>query len=310
MIESLQRWAAERGYQVAWGGVEIVREVQAEIRQRHATQQLDDHLFQSVLSIIASEANRLNGASVVVVGKPRPAHLVSFDLGGKHQEAILPPTYFRFRSTFEGVRQDLASHGLPGARVDLITAPLKAVAARLGLVRYGRNNIAYAPKIGSYLQLCGYVTDQHLPATGTGSDAPQLLPECADCTICRAACPTGAIADDRIQLRAERCLTLANENSGVWPDWVPRRSHHCLLGCLLCQRACPANPELPISTTAVNFSRDETAILLSGSSVDWSGKSGIRAKLAWLGQSDAESVLGRNLRALIDRSGIGAAGSY
>ncbi len=301
MIEGLQRWAAERGYQVAWGAVEVVREVRAEIFQRHATQQLDDQLFHIGVKPVASEANRLNGASVVVVAMPRPAHSMSFDLGSKRFEAILPPTYFRYRPTFEEVRQDLASHGLPGARVDQLTAPLKAVAARLGLVRYGRNNIAYAPKIGSYLQLCGYVTDQHLPVTGTDTDGPQLLPECADCTICRAACPTGAIADDRLLLRAERCLTFFNENPGTWPDWVPRRSHNCLLGCLLCQRGCPANPELPISATGVVFSRAETGTLLACEANDSWDEGGIRAKLAWLGQSDAESILGRNLRALIDR---------
>ena len=41
-------------------------------------------------------------------------------------------------------------------------APIKTVAAMLGLVRYGRNNIAYADGIGSYLQLCGYITDARL----------------------------------------------------------------------------------------------------------------------------------------------------
>ena len=30
-----------------------------------------------------------------------------------------------------------------------------------------------------------------------------------------------------VLLRAERCLTLANEATGGWPSWVPAASHHC-----------------------------------------------------------------------------------
>jgi hypothetical protein len=78
------------------------------------------------------------------------------------------------------------------------------------------------------------------------------------------------------------------------------KAHNCLVGCLECQRACPANPELKIERTGLVFSAAETRRLLSGNSAaDDRAETGIRAKLAWLGQPYIESVLGRNLRALL-----------
>jgi epoxyqueuosine reductase len=302
MGESLMRWVADRGCRVAWGPVEVVRAAQAELAARRAARELDEGFFCAALGAVTDPPGGTEGDTVVVVAQPSPASRVSFDLGDNRLDAILPPTYRRYRQVFEEVRQDLAANGLPGARVEHLAAPVKAVAARLGLVRYGRNNVTYAAGMGSYLQLCGYLTDARLPAPEEGATpGPALLPECDGCRTCLAACPTGAIGEERVLLRAERCLTLANENPGEWPDWVPPRAHTCLLGCLLCQRCCPANPKLPVEDTGVCFSAEETRTLLTGGGpASASAESGIRAKLAWLGQPYAEPVLGRNLRALLE----------
>lgn len=300
MDEKLLRWAADRGYRVAWGAAGVVRDARAEIDARRASAEITSGFFQAELEPMARREPSRGGNTVIVVAKPRPAHLVELELEGGRLDALLPPTYVRYRATFEEVRQDLAANALPGARVEHFAWPLKAVAARLGLVRYGLNNIAYAPGIGSYLQLCGYLTDARLPEREDAPAGPTLLVECESCGACASACPTGAIDPDRVLLRAERCLTLANENTGEWPGWVPPWAHHCLLGCLLCQRACPVNPELPIERTGLCFSAEETRALLDGG--EGGGErpeTGIGIKLAWLGQPYAEPVLGRNLRALV-----------
>jgi epoxyqueuosine reductase len=300
MIERLQQWAGSHGYRVAWGPGAVIREVQDEIEARAESDELDPGFYSAeVAAVTASDCQ--DGDTVVVIARPAPAHRVSFELGDRRLDTILPPTYFRYRPTFEEVRQDLARNGLPGARIEHLMVPLKAVAARLGLVRYGRNNVTYAPGIGSYLQLCGYVTDAPLPMKSKAPGRPQLLDECDGCTTCRSACVAGAIADDRLLLHAERCLTFANESPGEWPSWIPGRMHHCLLGCLACQRACPVNPRLPVEETGLCFSAEETQAILAGDEAESRTESGIRNKLAWLGQPYAEPVLGRNLRALLDR---------
>jgi epoxyqueuosine reductase len=153
--------------------------------------------------------------------------------------------------------------------------------------------------LGSYIQLCGYWVDATLPQIEEASTV-SLLKQCENCSICASVCPTDAISEDRVLLRAERCLTFFNENTDDWPEWVSPQAHNCLLGCLECQRACPANPELRIEDTGLSFSAAETRRLLSPeSTADERAETGIRAKLAWLGQPYVEFVLGRNLRALL-----------
>ncbi len=303
MVKTLLEWAAQRGYRIAWGPATLVEDARREISARKSDLEIEAKFFDDQLKDIV--AGRLDNPdqTVVIIAKPRPAHLVHFDLDGKDFDAVLPPTYFRYRATFEEVRLDLVANGLPGAQAEFIAAPLKATASRLGLVFYGRNNISYVPGLGSYVQLCGYMTDAKLPATNVKLEgAGSLLPECTDCSICTSICPTGAVAEDRVLLRAQHCLTYVNENPGDWPEWVGSDAHNSLLGCLDCQRACPANPELTIEDTGVRFSAAETLALISGDATEMSAgtENGIRSKLAWLGQPAFESVLGRNLEGLIE----------
>jgi epoxyqueuosine reductase len=305
MNERLQNWADDRGYQIAWGPAEVVERAREAIVARHEGGELDMAFYDdNIEELIASDGSP-GGETVIAVAVPRPAHRVAFDLGTSRFDALLPPTYVRYRETFEEVRRDLAVNVLGGARVEHLVAPIKTVAAMLGLVRYGRNNITYAEGVGSYLQLCGYIIEAQLPASDSArTHEPRLLPECEGCTVCRSTCPTGAIEEDRVLLRAERCITLANENPGEWPAFVPPRSHHCLLGCLRCQRSCPANPKLEIAATGVRFSTEETARLLDGDAPsDDHTERGIRSKLVQLDQVNARPVLGRNLKALLDARG-------
>jgi epoxyqueuosine reductase len=303
MIDRLRRWAAGRGYQVGWAPPAALAVAREDVLSRRRSGEIDPRFYAAAL--VAFE-NRdpppwEGAAAVVVVVMPRPAHKVTFTIGNRTIEALLPPTYLNYDPLFEDVRRDLEQHGLPGARVARLTIPLKSLAARLGLVRYGRNNVTYAPGLGSYLQLFGYLTDAALPVPADWRPCePALLPECADCAICGAACPTGAIGEDRVLLHTERCLTFINEYPGTWPDWIAAQAHCCLVGCLWCQRACPANADLPIVETGIVFSADETRTVLAGDpdrrGAAWDG---VRAKLTALGQSDLDLVLTRNLRALL-----------
>jgi len=306
MEERLQGWARLRGYRIAWGPVALVGEAVSEIEGRVARQELDADFAANALDWVTAGAEQAAPGTVVVVAVPRPAHVVGFERDDDVYRTLLPPTYARYRALFEEVRQDLAAHALPGFSVEHLMAPLKAIAARLGLVRYGLNNLAYAEGIGSYLQLCAFVTDAPLAvANGGGSTEPALLDECLSCGACVSVCPSGAISDERVLLSAHTCLTHANETAGPWPAWVPQWAHTCLLGCLECQKVCPANPVLPVRDSGVVFSAAETRALLGGEGDgEESVESGVRAKLAWLGQPYAEPVLGRNLRALLDAGAL------
>lgn len=308
MDHELTDWANQRGYQVAWGPAAVLlAAVRGELEERVRGGELTsaagsgaiDPAFASENLAFDYGATGLEYPALLVVAMPRPAHLVGFIRHGRRVDAVMPPTYQRYRPTFEDVRLDLERHALMGRRVVTLNAPLKLLAARLGLVRYGRNNLAYAPGIGSYMQLLGYLTDAPLEVPpGWAPREPALLDECEECGVCAALCPTGAIDGHRVLLRVERCLTLANETPGPWPSHIPPGAHHCLIGCLLCQQQCPANPLLPVADSGVVFDEDQTRALVEGDerAPAWSG---IRANLSAMGQPYQEPVIGRNLRAFL-----------
>ncbi len=303
MSESVLAWAKMRGYRVGWGPLEVADLAFRDVMARRRSGEIDAGFYESNLSSFRPpEPAGEVGDRVLMVVMPRPAHSVVFDLDGGSCVAVIPPTYVRYTPLFDEVAQDLQANALPrGSRVERVSAPLKSLAARLGLVRYGRNNLTYCPGFGSYLQLFGYVTDAPLPIPqGWRPSEPALLPTCESCAACRDACPTGAIGEDRVLLRAERCLTSVNENPGPWPAWLPSDAHRCLVGCLSCQTVCPENAGLTVTESGVAFSPEETeAILADQADHVGSVREAIRAKLDRLGPLNEEAVLGRNLRALI-----------
>lgn len=212
-------------------------------------------------------------------------------------EAVLPPTYVGYGQTTTMLQQELSKLLPENAVLKPLVIPLKLLAARLGLVRYGRNNLAYAPGMGSYLQLVGFWTDTLLEPLVKAKPAAENLPECDSCRRCLKACPNGAITAERFLIRAERCLTRFNEYPGPWPEWLNASVHHCLLGCLACQEACPINSgRLCMEPAPVSFSREETAVILADRADE---SEPVKAKLALLGLDGYETVIGRNLKALI-----------
>ena len=307
MTHPILEWAALRGCEVGWSEAAAISDVLAEIDTRRRAGGLDEAFAHENLSFDAGQSVRPGPWKILVVVMPRPAHVTRFVLGGDTIDTLLPPTYERYRPTFEDVRHELAASVLRGATVETASVPLKLLSARLGLVRYGRNNLTYSPSAGSYLQLLGYLTDAGLPEDAHRHlQAAALMDECAECSVCEALCPTSAIGADRILLHVERCLTLANETAGPWPPWVPEGAHNCLIGCLACQRLCPANPELQTQDSGVVFSDEETNALLAGAEPNGPVWAGIRGKLQLLGQPYQEAVVGRNLEALIRARSLGA----
>jgi epoxyqueuosine reductase len=277
--------------------------VQDDVARRRDAGELDAQFDADLLRFSFPAApGRAHLPIVLVVALPRPAHAVAILHDGRRHRGLLPPTYVRYRPLFEDVRRELASNVFHGCAVELLEVPLKALASRLGLIRYGRNNIAYAPGLGSYVQLYGFATDASLPVDpGWRPAEPRLLDECEDCDICQSTCPTGAIAGERILLHGERCLTYANESPTPLPEWIPASAHHCIVGCLLCQRPCPANPELSIEDTGVVLEEAETAALVAGTAETGPLANALHRKLDGLGLSFDFALLGRNLRALLAR---------
>lgn len=304
--QSWQEWAAARGYRMACADPGMLAGIRSALERRRERGEIDEAFYREHLAGFPwlADLGARRPRTLIVLAVPRPAHVLVFETAEGPLEALVPPTYHQYSPTGARIGEELWLDLLGDEfRLWALPAPLKPVAASLGLAWYGRNNVTYVKGLGSYHQLVGFLTDA---ALGPPADPvePAPMPACKRCVACREACPTGAIVEDRFLLRAERCLTLLNEMPGEWPDWLPISAHHCLVGCLACQRACPVNKgKLRQFTLAGRFGLEETACILDPEGARSPLWDGIVRKLAAAGLSGYAAVIGRNLRALASARG-------
>jgi epoxyqueuosine reductase len=251
--------------------------------------------------------------SLVVLAVRRPQTAATFVVGGERRRYIVPPTYAGAEESEAQARAALMDLlGPRGHRVALARLPLKLLAACAGVTLYGRNNIAYVPGWGSFLRLIAFFSDMPVGrarvagASGpAGWGEPRLLPACEKCSACRRACPTGAIADGRFLLRAERCLPFYNEGVEPLPDWIDPGWHNCLVGCGLCQWACPENRAVRDWVGAsADFDVEETQRIVGGTAfADLTAET--QQKLRHAGLAEYMDILPRNLQVLLEQRALG-----
>ncbi len=327
----LHDWAAARGYGLAIADAGIVEVVRKKLEERRASGSIDAGFFEENLTKFRYlEGAAITGSKCVVMAAvPSPISLLPVTLGGRKIDALIPPTYVRYNSTFKDVLDDMRESALGAdAEAETLKAPLKSLAAHMGLVKYGRNNVSYFPGLGSGYQLCGYLvgTGERL---GRGRAAAKggetALERCARCTACLKVCPTGAIREDRFLISAERCFTLHSESRRPMPAWARPPETLCLIGCMACQQVCPENKgRLKTVPSGMEFTAEETeAVIEMGRGLETGRPSaagrdtlGLQESAAWrsalakvdrLGMTEGLEVVGRNLAYFLGRlsNGVG-----
>jgi len=294
-MEELFHQLEEWGYKGRVVSIQHLGDLQEEIEGRYKQGLFDEEFYQEWLTGFAfSPPDSLPEArSMIVVAVPQPQTRVTFTWDGERMRFIIPPTYFE-QGTENRVRELLARVLKPaGYRVAEAVLPKKLLAVRSGLAAYGKNNISYVPGMGSFHGLLAVYSD--LPAQEDHWQEPQVMESCQNCSACLRHCPVGAIpsaapfdpstglragsaqgklrtgTSERFLLHAERCITFHNEKPGdvPFPAWIDPSWHNCLVGCLHCQRVCPENREfLHWVEEGVEFSQEETALLLQGLALD------------------------------------------
>ncbi|MGB5750487.1 MAG: 4Fe-4S double cluster binding domain-containing protein [Desulfobacterales bacterium] len=142
-----------------------------------------------------------------------------------------------------------------------------------------------------------FVSD--FPSAEDSWGEPQILSDCRKCDTCTKACPSGAIGSDRFLLHAERCITFHNERQVEFPAWLKPSWHNCLVGCMVCQKVCPANKDFRKEVVeGPVFSETETAAILLCNSRDLFPPGAVQ-KLEGLDMIEYANVLGRNLDVLV-----------
>jgi epoxyqueuosine reductase len=270
-----------------------------ELDMRRRDFSIDPSLDRGYLSSFQffAPAGTLKPRTLIVVAAPQPEVEIVFHWKGKPFPLRVPPTYLH--RTDEAVEKVLLAALRPGGfGLARGRVPEKMLAVRSGLARYGRNNVAYVPELGSFHRPVVLFSDY--PCAGDSWHEETVLDRCGSCSACRLACPTGAIREDRFLIRGERCLTFLNERPGDFPAWIDPSWHHCLVGCMRCQEACPENRSVSKRMERIGeFTEEETGLLLAGGAADGRISAETHQKLVDLDMIEYKDFLNRNLGVLI-----------
>ena len=238
--------------------------------------------------------------SLISVITPSPKVMLQFNYRGKPIQCVVPPIYSDEDSkdikVLKYINEFLKPRGFMAAVANNL--PKKLLAVHCGLGLYGRNNIFFNEEYGSYTRLLSYVSD--VPCDEADWFPIRCMEKCEQCRACVAACPTNAIDSTRRIIDASKCLTAINESAGVFPDWVDKDAHNCLIGCMKCQDVCPGNAHNKNNIAkGVAFTGEETAELL-GHKRDEPYSDLLAAKIDATGiASNFLRVLPRNLSVLL-----------
>ena len=289
------------GYKGCVVSIQHLSDLQKEIDSHINQKLIDKELYQTYLTeFIYSPTDTLPEAkSIILVAVPQPKLRISFTLNGESVKFIVPPTYGerkKEKRTRELLKQILEPAGYRIAEANI---PKKLLAVRCGLAAYGKNNVTYVPGMGSFYGLMAAYSD--FPATEGALQESKMMERCQNCSACVKHCPTNAISSDRFLLYAERCITFHNEKPGnvTFPAWIDPSWHHCLVGCLHCQRVCPENRKVwKWVEEGAEFSQEETALLLEGLPFDQL-PAATGEKLERLDLESFVDIFPRNLKALL-----------
>ena len=297
-LKTVYHGLEEKGFKAKMVSVEHVPELKQDFDEKYRKGLFDPEFYQVELSSFNFEKPEElpNATSIIVVAAPQPRSMIHIELNGKRYPIIVPPTYSYATDEQAG---EILVDALTGSGYHVAKArlPFKFLAVQSGLAQYGTNNISYVEGMGSFHRLAAFYTD--LPLLEDNWGEMQVMERCEKCSACIQVCPSGAITKERFLIRAERCLTFHNERIVEFPGWLEPDWHNTLVGCLHCQRVCPADKDVFkwVEDKGV-MSGEDANRLMSGASRDELSGDGIQL-IEQLGLMEYYNRLGRNLKMLM-----------
>ena len=240
-----------------------------------------------------------NARSIIIIGVPQKINKVNFIHNGTQYQTIIPPTYIysEIRASCKEILSKIL--GKKGYSVERAILPMKLLAVRSGLGKYGKNNLCYVDGMGSLTRLEAFYTDYEFPTDDWGEK--EIMKACKNCTLCQHACPTHCIPRDRVLIHADQCLTYFNENEEDFPSSVPAKSHNALVGCLNCQTICPADRKyLQFNSQTIDFTEEEISLILQKTPREGIPRT-LAKKLIDLDMDEYYPLLQRNLTVLMNK---------
>ncbi len=145
--------------------------------------------------------------------------------------------YTTLREALGRVRDALKAEGYRAVvHVDANHHVDREGARRAGLTFGGKNTMAIAPGLGSFIAIGTLITDAQL----VDQDPEPIRQGCGSCTLCIDACPTGAL-DEEYVLNAEACVSYWTQSRRDVPAEMMDAFDDMVYGCDICQDVCPYN---------------------------------------------------------------------
>ena len=274
LIKSLHKSLEAKGYKGRIVHAKHIPDLRYDIRKHHEQNLIYPPLYNEYKEYFEFEPKvdfaQIN--SLLITAVPQPQLETIFHWNNQRVSLLIPPGggYYHGRKIIDQMTELLNQIFKPGGyNIAYAILPKKTLAVRSGLAEYGRNNITYIPEMGSFYHLTTFYSD--FPIDDVNWQDLRMMNLCNKCSACVRKCPTGAIPTDRFLLRVERCITYHNEQpEGVpFPEWFDPSWHNCLVGCLHCQKVCPANKKIKDWTEpGPIFSEEETKLLLNGRNIN------------------------------------------
>jgi len=266
IVQNFYKSLEEKGYKGKIVSGEHLPALRRDVTKHHDQKLLDPEFYEEYRSYFEFEPNadfpEIN--SLFIISVPQPQYKFLFHWKDKVIPLMIPPTYLYGRKIIDQMIEFLSEILKPhGYNVAYAMLPQKTLAVRSGLAEYGRNNITYVSGMGSFHRLTTLYSD--FPTDEDNWQELQMMDLCKECSACTTKCPTRAIPTDRFLLRVERCITFHNEHPGEipFPEWIDPEGHNCLVGCLHCQKVCPANKKvIDWTEQGPEFSEEETFLIL------------------------------------------------
>lgn len=286
------------GFRLKIFKAEHLKEISTDFKMLAEQGILDKDFYKNNLADFNYDYNSIlsNAKSVLVIASPQHKSIAEFRYDDKTVKTVIPPTYMYpdiNRRITGMLNYVLAAEGYGFAKPVI---PLKLIAVRSGLGRYGRNNVCYILGLGSFFRLSAYITDYEFDEDSWGDI--RVMESCSSCSACVDNCPTGAIDKGRFLIHAQNCITNFNEYDTSMPEWISPLWHNSIVGCMKCQEVCPHNAKLiDLVDEKICFNEKETGLILGGSSFN-DLPTETKNKIVHIGMESYYNVLPRNVRLL------------
>ncbi len=158
----------------------------------------------------------------------------------------------------------------------------REAALRAGLGVLGENGLVLNSRYGSY-----FFIGEFFLTKAISPQKPKEIQHCRGCSLCRTACPTGAILDPE----RKECLSLISQKK-IRSEKEERllSQAKCKWGCDLCQSACPMNatPE----KTPISFFQEDHISELTEDVIESPKEKFLTRAFSWRGRE----ILRRNIK--------------